>query len=128
MQNDVLRSLDYGRVSVLVLLDLSAAFDTIEYQMLLNLFEITKSALTWISSYLHDRYQIVTVDGETSEPVLLEHGVPQGSVLGSKEYVMYTKPLEDIIKQHELDHKVYADGTQLLICFRPRDINNQTEH
>ena len=101
VQSDILESLDNGCVTVLVMLDLSAAFDTIDHGILLHRFEnligISGAALGWIASYLHDRYQVVVIDGEHSDPVLLEHGVPQGSVLGPKKYTMYSKPLGAII-------------------------------
>ena len=61
------------------------------------------------------------MNGELSKQVLLQYGVPQGSVLGPKKYVMYTKPLGDIIRQHEVDHHFYADDTQVYLSFRPRD-------
>ena len=112
VQNDILRSLDAGDVTVLVMLDLSAAFDTIDHPTLLRRFEchfgIEGKALAWITSYLSNRYQSVSVNGELSKQVLLQYGVPQGSVLGPKKYVMYTKPLGDIIRQHEVDHHFYA--------------------
>ena len=125
VQNDILRSLDAGDVTVLVMLDLSAAFDTIDHPTLLRRFEchfgIEGKALAWITSYLSNRYQSVSVNAELSKQVLLQYGVPQGSVLGPKKYVMYTKPLGDIIRQHEVDHHFYADDTQVYLSFRPRD-------
>ena len=125
VQNDILRSLDAGAVTALVMLDLSAAFDTIDHPTLLRRFErhfgIEGTALAWISSYLSNRYQSVSVNGELSKQVLLQYGVPQGSVLGPKKYVMYTKPLGDIIRQHGVDHHFYADDTQVYLSFMPQD-------
>ena len=76
-----------------------------------------------MTSYLTDRYQTVCVDAELSEPVLMEYNVPQGSVLGPKHYVMYTKPLGDVIRTHGLPHHFYADDTQ----FKPKDDVAQSE-
>ena len=76
VQSDILKSLDNGSVCALVMLDLSAAFDTLDHSILLqrleHLYGISGKSLSWISSYLHDRYQVVTINGELSEPMLLE--------------------------------------------------------
>jgi flagellar biosynthesis chaperone FliJ len=131
VQSDILTSLDNNCASVLVLLDLSAAFDTLDHQTLLQRFKfhfgIDGKALAWISSYLSDRYQTVTINSELSNPVLLNYGVPQGSVLGPKKYVMYTKPLGNLIRLHGLDHHFYADDTQLYASLKPTDNTAQHE-
>ena len=76
VQSDILESLDNGCVTVLVLLDLSAAFDTLAHGILLhrfeNLFGIPGATLGWIASYLHDRCQVVAINGDHSDTVLLE--------------------------------------------------------
>ena len=93
-------ALDDGKVSVSTLLDLSAAFDTIDHNILLHrlkhAFGITGTALSWIRSYLSDRDQTVVVNGLKSEPFRLLYGVPQGSVLGPILFVLNAKPLDDI--------------------------------
>ena len=131
VQSDILKSLDNGCVMVLVMLDLSAAFDSLDHGILLhrfeNLFGISGVALGWIASYLHDRYQVVVIDDEHSDPVLLEHGIPQGSVLGPKKYTMYAKPLGAIIRRYGLCYHFYADDTQLYISFKPKDGAAQTD-
>ena len=118
-------------MSVLVMLDLSAAFDTNDHQTLLERLEqyfgITGNTKAWVTSYLSERYQTVCVDGEISQPVLMEYSVPQGSVMGLKYYVLYTKPLGDLIRRHGLLHHLYADDTQLYISFKPRNDVVQTE-
>ncbi len=84
--NDLLLSSDRGCISLLVLLDLSAAFDTIDHNILLNRLEnfvgISGSALAWFKSYLSDRHQFVAVNEEVSYRSQVQYGVPQGSVLG----------------------------------------------
>ena len=65
------------------------------------------------------------MNGKQSDPVLLSYGVPQGSVRGPVEYIMYTKPLGDIIRDHGLGYHFYADDTQLYIAFRPQDSESQ---
>ena len=77
--------MDCGKVTALILLDLSAAFDTVNHTILLhrleNWFGITGLALQWFKSYLKCRSQSVSVNGLLSEPSKLDCGVPQGAVL-----------------------------------------------
>ena len=115
--NDLLPAHDDGKVSILTLLDLSATFDTIDHNVLLNrlehAFSITGTALSWIRSYLSDRDQTVVVNGLKSEPFRLPYGVPHGSVLGPILFVLYTKPLDDIFDRHSVCHHSFADDTQM---------------
>ena len=126
VQNEILQSLDQKNATILVLLDLSAAFDTIDHVTLLQRlechFSITGKPLAWITSYLSDRYQTVCIDGQLSTPVRMTYSVPQGSVLGPKYYVMYTKPVGAICRKHGLNNHFYADDSQLYFSFNP--INN----
>ena len=115
--NDLLLSLDNGNVSLLALLDLSAAFDTIDHSILLHRLEhdfgVSGTALQWFSSYLTNRFQSVVVNGLLSDPSLISSGVPQGSVLGPVLFVIYTTPLSAVIQTHSVLHHSYADDTQL---------------
>ena len=92
---------DEKLVSVLALLDLSAAFDTLDHAILLrrleSTFGISGLALSWFESYLSDRTQSVVVDGLMSTSVPLVFGVPQGSVLGPVLFTLYSQPLSDVI-------------------------------
>ena len=123
VKNDIMLSLDQGLVSVLVMLDLSAAFDTIDHSVLTSRlrqqFGVESTPLQWIQSYLHNRHQTVTINGELSTPVALQFGVPQGSVLGPKLYTMYTKPVGAIIRNYNLECHFYADDTQVYVAFNP---------
>ena len=108
VKNDILQSLDQNNVTVLVMLDLTAAFDTIGHKTLLHrledMFGIAGKPLEWMTSYLSGRYQTVTIDGKLSEPVLMNFSLPQGSVLGQKFYTMYTTPIAAICKKHGLEY------------------------
>ncbi|KAK7108418.1 hypothetical protein V1264_016162 [Littorina saxatilis] len=115
--NDLLMALNNGKVSVLTLLDLSAAFDTIDHSIMTARLEatfgITGSALSWFESYLSDRIQTVVVNGISSESTVLQFGVPQGSVLGPVLFVLYMNPLFNLVKQYPIDHHAFADDNQL---------------
>ena len=117
VQNDILSALDAGSSAILLMLDLSAAFDAIDHDILLsrfcNVYGITGDAFDWFRSYLTGRIQRVVIEDSVSVDQELDFGVPQGSVLGPRIYCMYTKPVSDIIQRHGLSHHSYADDTQL---------------
>ena len=91
--NDLLTSLDDSKISILLLLDLSAAFDTIDHEILLSRlkhdFGIRGTALNWFQSYFSDRKQYVLIDYHKSTETSLDFGVPQGSVLGLVLFTTY---------------------------------------
>ena len=117
VQNDILSALAAGSPAILLMLDLSAAFDTIDHDILLsrlcNVYGITGDTLDWFRSYLTGRIQRVVIEDYVSVDQELAFGVPQGSVLGPRIYCMYTKPVSDIIQRHGLSHHSYAGDTQL---------------
>ena len=119
--NDILRSMDQRKITVLVLLDLSAAFDTVDHQILLHRlqsrFGVTGVVLDWFTSYLTGRRQCVTINDTCSNPKLLKCGVPQGSVLGPLLFLVYVSPLGNVIRKHGLDFHFFADDTQLYLAF-----------
>ena len=109
--------MDSKYITLLSLLDLSAAFDTIDHSILLTRMEktfgIKGTALAWFESYLTGRTQYVKIGNSRSEDVPLQFGVPQGSVLGPILFTMYIKPLSSIIQKHLIIYHFYADDSQL---------------
>ena len=108
---------DKGEVTCLLLLDYSAAFDTVDHNILLTILEesfgITGSVLAWIQSFLTDRHQIFQVGPDRSPMVVVLYGLPQGTILGPQMYIFYTADLENILERHGVKMHLYADDTQL---------------
>ena len=115
MSNEVTISMDKGKVTALTLLDLYAAFDTIDYNMLIKCVSmrcgIYGTALRWFSTYLTYIYQRVKIANCFSAALPTSCGVPQSSVLGPLFVLLYTTPLNSVIQPHNLDHHLYADDT-----------------
>ena len=118
--NDLFTSVVSGSAAVLVTLDLTAAFDTVNHSKLLRRIEdefgITGSALSWIASYLHNRHQFVKVGSSRAiNSSSCSTGVPQGSVLGPLLFTLYIAPVERIIAAQGVQHHSYADDITLYL-------------
>ena len=120
--NDIRRAVDDQCESILVLLDLSAAFDTIDHAILLERlrfrYGLSNLVLQWFTSYLVDRTKRIMFDKFSFQPRRLSCGVPQGSILGPVLFSLYISPLEDVIRAHGLKVMIYADDSQLYIIMR----------
>ncbi len=123
VNNDLLRAVDQHQEAVLLLLDLSAAFDTIDHEILLQRLQsrygLSATALAWFASYLSNRVLKVSIKKTLSSECPLRFGVPQGSVVGPILFTMYSAPLQEIITAHGLNCLTYADDTQLYVIFHP---------
>ena len=106
-------------MTALTLLDLSAAFDTIDPLTLISRlsswYRISGTALEWFTSYLSDRCQQVKIQDYISYTVYISFGVPQGSVLGPIPFTLYTAPLSHVIAEDDVEHHFYADDTNYFI-------------
>ena len=123
VKNDILLNIDAQKVTLLVLLDLSAAFDTVRHDILLDRLRsrlgVTEKGLNWFTSTLSHRAQCVAFNGELSDTFPLAQGVLQGSCLGPLIFTVYTSELFEIVGGRLPRVHSYADDTQLYLAFSP---------
>jgi hypothetical protein len=114
--NSVFSAADKQRVTVLVLLDLTAAFDCVDHNILcekLSALGVQGNALNWFVSYLTGRTQSVIIHSTQSTSIPISSGVPQGSVLGPLLFSIYMNGIDEIFKRHSIEYLLYADDIQL---------------
>ena len=130
IHSDIMINMDRKELTLLVLLDLSAAFDSICQTKLLNIiekrFKINGKVLNWLKSYILNRKQKVKVKNSVSLPIDLKYGVPQGSCVGPIAFLVYISSLYDKIEEFLLIVEGYADDHQLYISFKPSSDNLET--
>ena len=123
--------MDNKRVTLLVLLDISAAFD-IPHQLFLTRIKqsygVCGAVLDWFQSYFKGRYQRVTINGNLSDEILLEIGLAQQAGAGPFGYKVYTKPIGILIRSISLEvlYHMFADDNQLHRSFNPSSVISQT--
>ena len=116
--NDLLLNLDRTKSTFYIGLDLSAAFDTLDHELLLSILETSlgfkDKVLSFLNSHLSSRSQKVLIDGEYSMPRTIKTGVPQGSILGPVLFSCYLVPLEVLFERLDVNYLFYADDTSIL--------------
>ena len=125
LTNNIMETIDSGKITILTALDMSAAFDTLDHITLLHrlqhTFGLSGYVISWIRSYLTDRSSFVKIDSSSSPSSTILTGVPQGSVLGPLLFVLFISPIANVInpdqsnQNNTVSFHQYADDTQLYI-------------
>ncbi len=119
--SDLLMAIDKQSHAILVLIDLSAAFDTINHTLLItklkNVYHLGGKVTAWISSYLSKRQFKLLINETFSDESPLEIGVPQGSILGPLLFILYTEGLQQLAEKYNFSIHLYADDTQIYFQF-----------
>lgn len=129
--NIILSNTDNQNVTLLTLLDLSAAFDTVPHKQFLSKLEaeygIKDTAHSWFESYFKDRYQTVQINSSSSAPKALNTGMPQGSGAGPWGYTRYTGSLGVLLRLLTLMYHIFADDTQVNTSLNPNHRKSQLD-
>lgn len=129
IMDHVRRAFERKQLTILLLLDFSKAFDTIQHGKLLEKlianFKFTPSAVSFVKDYLSERMQCVSIDDYVSEPIAVSQGIPQGSVLGPLIFSLYINDLPRTLR-HLLYH-LFADDVQLYYSTAEKDLKD-AEH
>lgn len=121
--DDIIRACDESKVTGMVLLDYSKAFDKINHDLFcakLNYYGFNNPAIQFVKSYLYNRRQIVTFSNNWSSAAFIPTGVPQGSILGPLFFLIYTT---DILQKISINYHAYADDVGLYFSFNKNEAN-----
>jgi len=121
--NDMINTIDKGHVGAIMLLDMSAAFDTVDHSIMLDVmrrrFGIQDEAFNWLDDFLTDRSRAIRSGENQSDDIALRFGVPQGSVIGPKQFIEYVEDVDSQFEKHHLRHHMFADDMQGLASGPP---------
>ena len=124
---DILHNMEQQMVTLLVLIDLSAAFNTVDHPILFQCLEkqfgFHDSVLSWYKSYFSERKQCITLKGMWSNTFDLSFGVPQGSCLGPVLFTQDASSLFSIFSKYSVCAHAYADDHQLYMAFSPNPVS-----
>ena len=115
-------NIDKQEISLLLLLDLSKAFDSVSHQVLLTKCNNLRIDDFWFSNYLCDRTQSVRIESVSSSPRAIRYGVPQGSILGPILFLIYINDMADVLDKYFLIQ--YADDSQIILANKITNIED----
>ena len=121
----ILKAIDDKKLTAVVLLDMSKAFDSLDHDILISKLKdvgLSSEALNWFTSYLTNRYQSVRINSTLSEALNLESGVPQGSILGPLLFSIYVNDLPSITSKCPTES--YVDDTKMYMCFSAKECDS----
>ena len=128
-KRSLLRAMDDKKVSGIVLLDMSKAFDSIRHDIVLQKLHelgISSPSLDWFHSYLTDRYQRVRIHDSVSELLPLKYGVPQRSIPGPVLFTIYVNNLLSV--PEHCKSACYVDDSKLYLLFPSPNINTAIDN
>ena len=122
LADNILNGMENKNISAVIACDLSAAFDTVNFEVLLttlkNYYRISGLVLDWIKSYLTDHYCSVIINNKESDPKSLTLSVPQGSCSGAYFFIMYASTLFEVVQDVQLfgfaDDHILNDTSQAI--------------
>ena len=115
-----IEALESGQMAGVCLLDMSAAFDTVDFDLLLKkltIYGFREDVISWFRSYLEDRKQCVSINGALSKFFRVNSGVPRGSILGPLLYTLYTNELPEVIHAGLNNSRTGQEKTSNICCF-----------
>jgi hypothetical protein len=121
----ILKAIDQKKLTAIVLLDMSKAFDSVNHDILLDKLKdvgASRSALKWFTSYLSDRKQAVRINSTLSDALTTASGVPQGSILGPLLFTIYVNDLPTVPQNSSPE--CYVDDTKLYMSFPIHECDN----
>ena len=129
--SDILWAMEKQLVTVVVILDLSAAFTTVDHDLLLEVLEkqygIVGTVRQWYTSYLKPRTFKVSIRETTSQPRQLDYSVPQGSVQGAFLFIAYPSTLDLVVQPSGLELNGFADDHSICTTFKPSKLDHKEE-